>query len=41
MKFWPFHRHRWTEIDRVGRIVTYWCPCRRTKTRVRRTCTAT
>lgn len=31
---WPFHRHRWREIERLGLVVTTWCPCGKTKTRV-------
>ncbi|WP_214109172.1 hypothetical protein [Acrocarpospora catenulata] len=29
-----FHRHEWQEIERIGRVVTSWCPCGKTKTRV-------
>ncbi|MEO3855638.1 hypothetical protein [Acrocarpospora sp. B8E8] len=34
MQFWPFHRHRWREIERIGTVFTSWCPCGKTKTRV-------
>ncbi|GAA0970933.1 hypothetical protein GCM10009555_020740 [Acrocarpospora macrocephala] len=34
MQFWPFHRHRWREIERIGTVATSWCPCGKTKTRV-------
>jgi hypothetical protein len=34
MQFWPFHRHRWQKIERIGLVTTSWCPCGKTKTRL-------